>query len=437
MKTCFMTKNTPVQAVRVVQYKLTDYIGGKPKPVEDVICERLTQDQKIKSVPQIVLLNEDHFGELNPSCPECGSVKYVKDGFRRRHPKIGDFGRITVHVQRYECRKCSMGFSARIDGIVKKWHQYAEIFKEMVNAIAAIMKYSGRKIQQVLLALFGVAPSHQTIENWLQAEIPKFSYSGYYSYDEQVVRVKGVKAYRMTLFDVVLNVPVQEALTYRLDAECVSAFLKKSLEGHPVYSITTDDRKWYREIVKELKACHQLCGFHFLKHVTEDAEWYFKRKSVSDGEKIRIALYVSLIREVFRSFTEEEFLRKLELVYTMKDEARPRIKKHIKKLVEDVHLYTSYLLNPYIPKTSNALEEYYRQTDPRKMKKRYKIIPGLLRALNLKAVYWIVRHGYISEKESLRIARHYLGRHYNEENIYTVFSPKKKHFFKYWVNGPT
>ncbi len=48
------------------------------------------------------------------------------------------------------------------------------------------------------------------------------------------------------------------------------------------------------------------------------------------------------------------------------------------------------------------------------MKKRYKTIPGLIRALNLKAVYWIVRHGYISEKESLRIARHYLGRHYNE-----------------------
>jgi len=185
--------NTPVHAIRVVQYKLTDYVGGKPKPVDDIICERLTQDQKIKSVPQIVLLNSDHFGEVNPLCPRCGSKKYIKNGFRRRHPKIGNYGEITVYVQRYECKKCGKGFSARIDGIVKKWRQYAEIFKERVNALAAIKKYSGRKIQQVLLALFGVAPSHQTIENWLCAQIPPFSYSGYYCYDEQVVRIRGIR----------------------------------------------------------------------------------------------------------------------------------------------------------------------------------------------------------------------------------------------------
>ena len=82
-----MTNNTPVEAIRVVQYKLNDYIDGKPKPVNDVICERLTQDQKITSVPQLVLLNDDHFGEVNPVCPECGSIRYVKDGFRKRHLK--------------------------------------------------------------------------------------------------------------------------------------------------------------------------------------------------------------------------------------------------------------------------------------------------------------------------------------------------------------
>ncbi len=182
---------------------------------------------------------------------------------------------------------------------------------------------------------------------------------------------------------------------------------------------------------------HQLCGFHYLKQVTEDAEWYFKRKSLSDAEKIRIAVLFSSIREVFRSFTEEEFLEKLESVYTMRDRAPPRMKKHIEKLVEDVSLYVNHLLNPQIPKTSNHAEEYYRQTDPRKMKKRYKTIPGLIRALHLKAIYWIIRHGYIPEEESLRIARQYLGKHYNRATIHTVFSKKKKHVLKYWMNDPT
>ena len=182
----------------------------------------------------------------------------------KRCPKIGDFGKITLHVQKYRCKRCGKRFSARIDGIVKKWRQYAEIFKERVNAIAAIMKHSGRKIREVLLALFGVSPSHQTIENWLFAEMPAFSYSGFFTYDEQVVKVKGKKAFRLTLFDAVLNIPVKEEISYKLSAKRVK-ILKKNLNGLPLYSVTTDDRKWYREIITGLKAIHQLCGFHFIK----------------------------------------------------------------------------------------------------------------------------------------------------------------------------
>ena len=438
MKTYFMVYNTVVQCIKVVQYTLDDFFDGKPKPIDEVACQRLSKNLKMTGFSQLVLLNEDHFGEVNPVCPKCESKKHVKNGFRERHPIIGDFGKITVHVQRYICKRCGKGFSARIDGLVKKWRHYAEIFREKVNAVAAIMKFSVRAIQHVLLAFYGVTPSHQTIENWLRADMPTFLYSGHYGYDEQVVRIKGKKAFRLTLFDVVLNLPVAEEITYKLSAARVKRFLKKNLKGHPVYSVATDDRKWYREIIRKyMKAIHQLCGFHFVKRVTKDAEEYFKCKSLSDTEKIRIAILVNAIREVFRSFTEEEFLEKLEKVYTMKDEAPSRIKKHIETLVEDVGLYTNHFLNPCTPKTNNHVEEYYRQTDPRKMKKRYKTIPGLIRALHLKAIYWIVRHGFISEEESLRIARQYLGKTYNKTNITTVFSPKKKHVLTYWLHDPS
>ena len=423
-----------VQAVKVVQYTLDDFVEGKK--MDEVICERLLLDQKILREPLITLFNTNYFGEVNPVCPHCGSAKHVKNGFRERHPKVSDFGEITVYVQRYECKRCGKGFSARIDGLVRKWHQYAQIFRERACAAAAILKCSGRKIQQLFLSWGGVAPSHQAIESWLCADIPELVYSGYYCYDEQVVWIKGKKAFRLTLFDAVVNVPVAEEISYKLNAKRVKAFLKKNLRGHPVYSITTDDRKWYREIIiKDLKAIHQLCGFHFLKRVTEDAEWYFKRK-LSRAVKMRIALLVSSIREVFRTFTEEEFLEKLEKVYAMKDEAPLRIRKHIETLAKDVSLYTNHFLNPRISKTSNPVEEYYRQTDPRKMKKRYKTIPGLIRALQLKSIYWIVRNGRISEEKSLRIARQYLGRNYTRTTIHKVFSRKKIHFLKYWKKNP-
>jgi hypothetical protein len=49
--------NTAVQAVSYVQYTLDDYIDGVPKPIDDVISERFTQDKRIKSEPQIAPLS--------------------------------------------------------------------------------------------------------------------------------------------------------------------------------------------------------------------------------------------------------------------------------------------------------------------------------------------------------------------------------------------
>jgi hypothetical protein len=78
-----------VQAVKVVQYTLDDFVKGKQ--MDEVICERLLQDQKILREPQITLFNNNYFGEVNPVCPHCGSKKYVKNRFRERHPKLSDF----------------------------------------------------------------------------------------------------------------------------------------------------------------------------------------------------------------------------------------------------------------------------------------------------------------------------------------------------------
>jgi len=191
---------TPVSAIKVIQYKLDDCKDGKPKSMDEVGCGRLTQNPQMIGFSQIVLLDDDHFGVLHPVCPECGSRKYVKNGFRERHPILGDFGKITVYVQRYICRKCGKGFSANIDGIIEKGRWFARRFKEMANSLAAIMKYSSRTIRQVLLAVFGVSPSHQTIENWFLCKIPELPASGHYSYDEQCIKLKGERSVQIDSF---------------------------------------------------------------------------------------------------------------------------------------------------------------------------------------------------------------------------------------------
>jgi hypothetical protein len=139
------------------------------------------------------------------------------------------------------------------------------------------------------------------------------------------------------------------------------------------------------------------------------------------------------MHEIFRSSTFEEAEERLYEVYNMVDSVPSRIKKQIKKLIEDFPLYTAYLDDPRIKKTTSKVEEYYRQTDPQKIKKQYKTRKGLEQALHQKAVYWVVRHGFISQEYSLELARKYLGNHYDNQNITRVFSKKKKHVLTYWM----
>lgn len=54
-KACFIEDTTtPVDSIKVVQYKLTYFANGKPKPVHEVICERLTHKMEAIGFSQII-----------------------------------------------------------------------------------------------------------------------------------------------------------------------------------------------------------------------------------------------------------------------------------------------------------------------------------------------------------------------------------------------
>ncbi|MDO9044391.1 MAG: transposase, partial [Methanobacteriaceae archaeon] len=45
-----------------------------------------------------------------------------------------------------------------------------------------------------------------------------------------------------------------------------------------------------------------------------------------------------------------------------------------------------------IPRTSNTVENYYRQTEPEQIKKKYKTITGILTYLHHKMKNWTQKH---------------------------------------------
>ena len=73
--------------------------------------------------------------------------------------------------------------------------------------------------------------------------------------------------YRLTLFDHILNIPVNEKITPDKEYTTIIQFIRESRKNTPLKAITTDHVPEYKNIMDELKVKHQLCIFHFYKMI--------------------------------------------------------------------------------------------------------------------------------------------------------------------------
>ena len=112
------------------------------------------------------------------------------------------------------------------------------------------------------------------------------------------------------------------------------------------------------------------------------------------------------------------------------------LRRHVDKVMMDFDRYTAFLRDPMISKTSNPLEEYYRQTSPEKVKRIYKTPHGLLKYLRGRAGFWAIRHGLISAEASRFIGLKHMGKRFAEKGIERLFSDRKKHYLTHWTTQP-
>ena len=146
-----------------------------------------------------------------------------------------------------------------------------QFLQEIMDKIPGIMKIgyqSLRKISKYFEIFLKIHVSHQTIKNWSnknQKETinnEEFEYSGYYSYDEQFLRLNGVRHYRLTLFDAILNVPILERIVCRRILKNTKKFILDSTKNKPFICLTTDLFPMYSNVADEIGVNHQLCTFH-------------------------------------------------------------------------------------------------------------------------------------------------------------------------------
>jgi len=383
-----------------IQLKLSDFLGGQPK-IEVILTERFLQEDKPYNVnKRLILLANNHFELVNPVCPRCGSDRVTKQDYRRRHPILGEFGAQTVYLKRYRCKRCRKKFVTPLDSVVERNRRYASVFKAKVDGLTKTGYRPLRKLKEDLTTFFGLAPSHQTIKNWLgigdikRIENQISNYSGYYCYDEQYVKIDGERAYRLAVFDPVLNVPVSEEIAANIEYNTIHGFLKEAFRNKPLFAVTTDHRREYKGIMADLGAKHQLCIFHLFKMIGVDVYAVLKSNRASYRDKIKLCLYFTEIKNVFRTYDLRGAQERLERLLDEYDDIPVVLRRYIrKKLLPDFERLTLFMRDGLVSRTTNPVENYYRQTDPEQIKDKYKTAQGILSYLARKMDYWTAKLG--------------------------------------------
>lgn len=385
-------------SIGFIQLKLCDF--GLEEIDFDKIVEQRLQNNNNLVIPakNLELLEKNRISYINPVCPHCHSHKINKQEYRERNIINGDTNPLKLYLRRYLCRSCGKKFITSLKSIIKPKSKYLTVLKDKVIEIIKTGYRSLRNTSKDVLNLLNIHISHQTVDNWLQkpenTQIDvKPDYSGYYCYDEQYVKINGIWMYRLTLYDHILNIPVNEKITSNKEYNTIKQFLKESTHKKPCIAITTDHRAEYITILDKLGVKHQLCLFHFYKVIGDKLNKQLRSKKVSKSEQTQIMSYYKVIREIFHVNNYKSSYKRLQELlkdlYNVPDVLK-RIIKHV--LVPNFKRLTIFLHDPKISPTNNPIENYYRQTLPRANKKIYKTPKGLNNYLQLKKQNWTQKH---------------------------------------------
>ena len=178
--------------------------------------------------------------------------------------------------------------------IGKKNKQFLQEIMDKIPGIMKIGYQSLRKISKYFEIFLRIHVSHQTIKNWSNKNHKetinneKFEYSGYYLYDEQFLRLNGVRHYRLTLFDAILNVPILERIVRRRILKNTKKFILDSTKNKPFICLTTDLFPMYHNVADEIGVNHQLCTFHLFQTINHKLKVYCRRNKINKKQRKHI-----------------------------------------------------------------------------------------------------------------------------------------------------
>jgi len=278
--------------------------------------------------------------------------------------------------------------------------------------------------------------------------------SGYYSYDEEFIKINNKIYVRLALIDVHTKMIINDELISKdqFNKEYIEKFLKDSTEGIKLENIITDGYRSYPEIIESLGAKHQLCTFHIMQNLMLKLNPYIntrkrriesltkankkkeakiielkneiplkrgrpkksdkkainnlekrkklKREIDENKEKIREYKgkikehleYKETIKKIFRAKSFKTAMKYYHQLYDKLEELPPIIKNFIKTLSKKINKALEYTKDKKIPKTNNLVELLFKVTFPGKIKRIYRTYAGAITQIKLDDLKWIERN---------------------------------------------
>ena len=145
----------------------------------------------------------------------------------------------------------------------------------------------------------------------------------------------------------------------------------------------------YRNIMDDLNTKQQLYIIHLRRTIYTKLKRYKRRTKLTKEELDKIYDNAKEFIEIFHETNYYLAKQKYEEHINKYEETPEVLQQFIEKHVTNfIDRYLLYLKDPQIEKTSNKLDNYYRNTDPEIIKKRYKTRNGILSYLYYQMVEW-------------------------------------------------
>ena len=121
-----------------------------------------------------------------------------------------------------------------------------------------------------------------------------------------------------------------------------------------------------------------------IKECKEEIRKYFKKSKDDKTTKMVIARYLTEINNIFRTYDENECLKRYEAILNKSDILPPIIVKILSnKIIPNFESLTQFTKNNFIPRTSNQAEQHYSKTRKSETKAKFKTNDGILEYLAL------------------------------------------------------